>query len=123
MLNDHLEHLAIPEQRIVGIEIDPVEDRQRVATNLIGVLDRLIPIQKRKVSTGPSGIVGRVVHLVIKEIVGRPPIQFSKKPDFLEIADMADVPHQGTHDRDLLTMDIVVAERSDQLPRPVAVKL
>ena len=27
MLNDHLEHIAIPKQRIVGIEFDPVEDR------------------------------------------------------------------------------------------------
>ena len=52
-----------------------------------------------------------------------PPIQLPKKPHFLEIAHMADIPHQRTHDRDLLTVDIVVAEWSNQLPRPSAVKL
>jgi len=123
VLDDPSEDVSVPYQGVRRIQVRAPHNLERVAPHLVDVLECLVSIEQWQVAACPARVVEGVVHLIETRIVCGPSVDSAQQPQFFEVADVAEVPHQRTHDRVVLAMDVVVVQGQEHLLGTTAIVL
>jgi hypothetical protein len=110
----HLVDEAVGEQGIPAVEIDPAEHLERPLPDLLHVRPHLVGAQDRELAPDLPGLLDRVVELpeaAAERLAAADPLD---QPEFLEVGDVAQVPDQGTEERVVDPVELLVREGLDQ---------
>jgi hypothetical protein len=110
----HLVDEAVGEQGIPAGEIDPAEHLERPLPDLLHVRPHLVGAQDRELAPDLPGLLDRVVELAevaAERLAAADPLD---QPEFLEVGDVAQVPDQGTEQRVVDAVELLVGEGLDQ---------
>jgi hypothetical protein len=111
----HLVDEAAGEQWVVGVEIHLVEDLERPFANLGQIGADLVGGQDRQLATDLARLLDRVVEVSQLTAQRLAPTDPADEPELLEVGDVPEVPDQRAEDRRVDAVELLVAERLDQL--------
>jgi hypothetical protein len=111
----HLVDEAVREQRVAGLELDSAEDLQRPLADLVHVGAHLVGLQDGQLAADLARLLDRVVEIAQIAPEGLPAADALDQPELLEVGDVPQVPDQGTEDRVVDPVELLLGERLDQL--------
>ncbi len=113
----HLVDEAFPQKGILGRrgEVDGVEHLEGALADVGRVGAQLGVAQDRQLPTGPTRVLDRVVEAAEISVQRLAVADRLHQPELLEVGDMAEVPGQGTEQRRVHGVELLVVERLDQL--------
>jgi hypothetical protein len=111
----HLVDEAVREQRVIGIQLDPIQDLQGPLADLLHVRADLIGAEDRQLAADLPRLLDRVVELAEVAAQRIAPPDALDQPELLEVGDVPQVPDQGTEDRVVDPVELLLGERLDQL--------
>ena len=118
VLQDHPVDVGAPQQTLVRVELDALEDVEHLAAHRGDVgagLGRAEQGQGRAVG---AGVPERVVEVVVVRRAGPQPGHGLEQPDLLVVADVGEVPDQRGHDGRMLANEVGVRHGLEQTQGP-----
>jgi hypothetical protein len=111
----HLVDEPVRQQRVLGNELDLVQDLESPSPDLVHVGADLPGAKDWQFAADLARLLDRVVELaeVASERLAAP--DPADQPELLEVRDVPEVPDQGTEDRVVDAIELLVGERLDQL--------
>ena len=111
----HLVDEAVRQQRVLGIELDLVEDLEGPLADPFHVGADLVGPQDRQLAADLAGLLDRVVELAQLSAEWLAPADPLDQPELLEVGDVPQVPDQRAEDRVVDPIQLLLGERLDQL--------
>jgi hypothetical protein len=117
----HLVDEAVPQQRILDIRTDlhALQYVERARADVFHVGTQLRVAQDRQLAANLARVLDRVVEAAQLPVQRLPPADRLHQPQLLEVGDVPEVPGQGTQDRRVDSVQLLVVERRDQRQRPL----
>jgi hypothetical protein len=112
---DHLVDEAVCQQRVLGIELDPVEDLEGPVADIRQVGADLVGAEDRKLAADLPRLLDCIVErpeLPSKRLAAADSLN---EPELLEVRDVPEIPDQRAEDRVVDAVQLLVAEWLDQL--------
>ena len=120
VLEHHPEDVAVAQERAAALEVEVAQAFEDSLTDVGEETEGRPTIRKIQARTDRSWVAERIVHSaepLASELLA---LDVLEKPDLLEVRDVAEVPHDGTHERIVLDAEVVVVQRGDEKQGPSA---
>jgi hypothetical protein len=114
MGEQHLVDEPADEQGVPAVQIDPAEHFERALPDLLHVRPHLVGAQDRELAPDLPRLLDRVVELAEVAAERLAPPDPLNEPELLEVGDVAEIPDQGTQQRVVDPVELLVRERLDQ---------